>query len=410
MVEVTRKYAKQYVTASKKDKGRMLDEFCELTGLSRSRARHALVETGRRAPNVVRMDRRQRRDRKYSTDAREVLKHLWVLSGGSCGPYLAAQMGLLLDSMEAHGELVDGRCHYTPSVRTELESMSGATIDRYLQPIKATASLRGFSTTKPDPLLRSSITIRRAGDEAPAEPGFVEVDTVAHCGPTLKGEFARSVSFTDMITGWTVVIPARNNARKWILQALDQAVEQFPFPLLDLDCDNGSEFINHEVNRWVCDRDIFFTRSRPYRKNDQATIESKNNHVVRKHGFYYRYDTPRELALLGTLWTAVGARTNYFTPTRKPVGWGSDCHGHRTRRYDAPSTPLDRLLAAEVLSRAQAAELLAQRDRLNPAELTRDILRAQNLLIDAAKTKTDALYAQVLAPKTHPAALRHRPA
>jgi len=145
VVEVTRKYAKLYLAASKKDKGRMLDEFCELTGLSRSRARHALVEAGSRAPNVVRMDRRRSRPRKYSADAREVLKHLWVLSGGSCGPYLAAQMVLLLDSLEAHGELVDGRGHYSPSVRTELESMSGATIDRYLQAIKATASLRGFS-------------------------------------------------------------------------------------------------------------------------------------------------------------------------------------------------------------------------------------------------------------------------
>lgn len=124
MVEVTRKYAKQYVTASKRDKGQMLDEFCELTGLSRSRARHALVETATRAPNLARIDRRKTRARKYSSDAREVLKRIWVLSGGSCGPYLAAQMRLLLDAMEAHGELINGRGHYNQAVRVELESMS----------------------------------------------------------------------------------------------------------------------------------------------------------------------------------------------------------------------------------------------------------------------------------------------
>jgi len=396
VIEVTRKYARAYVAATKKVKGAMLDEFCIVTGLSRDRARHLLTATGTRPSNVARIDRRRAKPRKYSTDATRVLERVWVLSGCECGPYLAADMTRLLLNLEANGELAAGKGGYSPGVRAELEAMSGATIDRYLAGFKATHGLRGFTTTRPGPLLRTSIQIRKAGDEAEAEPGFLEVDTVAHCGPTLKGEFARSVSLTDVVTGWTQVIAIRNNARRWMLEALDQAIDLFPFPIQGLDCDNGSEFINHDVINWAGHRDIFFTRSRPYRKNDQATIEAKNNHIVRRRGFYYRYDTPAELALLNQLWPLVADRGNYFISTKKPVGWAADKAGHRKRLYDRPSPPLDRLLAAQILSPAQQADLLARREQLNLAELTRDITRIQALLIAAAKDKTDALYTSKL--------------
>ena len=214
MIEVTRKYARAYVAATKKVKGAMLDEFCIVTGLSRDRARHLLTATGTRPSNVARIDRRRAKPRKYSTDATRVLERVWVLSGCECGPYLAADMTRLLLNLEANGELAAGKGGYSPGVRAELEAMSGATIDRYLAGFKATHGLRGFTTTRPGPLLRTSIQIRKAGDEAEAEPGFLEVDTVAHCGPTLKGEFARSVSLTDVVTGWTQVIAIRNNARR----------------------------------------------------------------------------------------------------------------------------------------------------------------------------------------------------
>jgi len=108
-----------------------------------------------------------------------------------------------------------------------------------------------------------------------AEPGFFEVDTVAHCGPVLKGEFARTVNMTDVLTGWTFTRSIRNNAEKHIISALDAAVDAIPFPVLGMDFDNGSEFINHGVVRWAGNLDIYFTRSRPYRKNDQATIETR---------------------------------------------------------------------------------------------------------------------------------------
>ncbi len=162
----------------------------------------------------------------------------------------------------------------------------------------------------------------------------------------MKGEFARTVNLTGVHTGWIFTRTVRNNAHAHILSALTAAVTEVPFEVTGLDFDNGSEFLNKAVIAWAGEREIFFTRSRPYKKNDQATIESKNNHLVRKYGFYYRYDTEPERRVLNRLWTLVNDRFNYLTPTRKPTGWGQDRNGRRTRLYDQPATPLDRLLAA----------------------------------------------------------------
>jgi len=138
--------------------------------------------------------------------------------------------------------------------------------------------------------------------------------------------------------------------------------------------------------------EIFFTRSRPYKKNDQATIESKNNHPLRKYGFYYRYDTDEERAVLNRLWKLVNDRLNYLTPTIKPIGYGSGRDGQRRRLYDEPKTPLDRLLAAKVLSPTQEAELPTYRDSLNPAAIARQIADLQAVLLRLAKDKTEQLY------------------
>ena len=388
--EITGRYAKAYAKASKKDKGRILDEVCAVTGWSRDNARRRLVTAARRPPDHRRSGPRARA-RRYSYDALKVLQRVWAASGGQCGKYLKESMPLLLDLLEASGEL-DDEPRYSPTVRSELEAMSAATIDRYLAPARSTDQLRGKSTTKAGPLLRSSIKIRKAGDEVEAEPGFLEVDTVAHCGPTLKGEFARTVNMTDVLTGWTFTRSIRNNAEKHIISALNAAVDCLPFPVLGMDFDNGSEFINHGVVEWAGNLDIYFTRSRPYRKNDQATIESKNNHLVRRYAFYYRYDTSEEREVLGRLWEQVNVKLNFLTPTRKPVGWGTDKAGRRKRLYDAPRTPLDRLLDTDALTKTQKTDLIAYRNQLNPAAITRRIIELQDVLIRLAKDKTDQLY------------------
>ena len=191
--EVTTRYAKAYVKASKKDKGRILGEVVGVTRWSRDNARRRLVE---------------------------------------------------------------GVDRYSSAVRGELLAMSAASIDRYLKGAKATDQIRGVSTTKPSPLLRSAIKIRKAGDEVEAEPGFFEGDTVAHCGPTLKGEFARTLNLTDVHTGWVFTRTVRNNAHVHILGALKAGVEKIPFAVTGLDFDNGSEFLNHAVIKWAGEREI----------------------------------------------------------------------------------------------------------------------------------------------------------
>lgn len=393
--EITTTYARAYVKAGKKDKGRLLTEVVGVTGWSRDNARRRLTAAAKRAPGSGRqVAKRPRKPRKpkYSYDTLRVLQKVWAASGGQCGKYLAVSMKIQLDGLEHHGELVGGQDRYSPLVRAELLAMSAASIDRYLAPAKAGDQIRGVSTTKPSPLLRSAIKIRKAGDEVEAEPGFFEGDTVAHCGPSLKGEFARSVNLTCVHTGWVFTRAVRNNAHTHILGVLKSAVEEIPFAVTGLDFDNGTEFLNKAVIKWAGEREIFFTRSRPYKKNDQATIESKNNHLVRRYGFYYRYDTTEERAVLNRLWRLVDDRLNYLTPTKKPLGYGSDRNGRRSRLYDKPTTPLDRLLAASVLAPAQAAELVAYRESLNPAAIAREIADLQAVLIKLAKAKTEQLY------------------
>ncbi len=393
--EVTKKLKGAYHRARKSEKTAILDNFCQCTGLSRSTARRYLNSPTLGSKNIERIDRRRNRSSKYSTASKEKLIWLWRVMYMPCGKYLVEDLPDWIASLETHGELVPGQNGWTEEVRKELLSMSAATVDRYLKTERDRLRLRGISTTKPGVLLRNSIKIRKAGDEVSSEPGFFEVDTVAHCGPTLKGEFARTLTLTDVATGWVHMETTRNNAHKHIRRALDAAIDAIPYQVQGLDCDNGSELINYDVVEWAAGRDIFFTRARPYKKNDQAHVESKNNHVVRRYGFYYRYDTEEERNTLAALWELVCLKMNYFTATRKPIAWTVDAVGRRKRVYDKPQTPFSRLLQAEVLSPQQTLEQIEQKNAVNPAELTRDIARLQCILSGLAQEKTEHLIAKV---------------
>lgn len=331
------------------------------------------------------------RARGFSDDARALLEHVWALMGMPCGKYLVAMLGLWLPLLAAAGDL--DRLFATEQALAELEAMSAATVDRYLKPARDRMRIKGISTTKPSPLLRNSIAIRTCADEAPDSPGVIEADTVAHCGPTLIGEFARTLTMTDLVIGWTENHSIRNNATKWIMKGIEELVERFPFAMVIFDSDCGGEFINHEVAAWLQTRDITQTRSRPYQKNDQAHVESKNNHVVRKHAFYWRYDTREEVELLNRLWQLVSLRLNFFTPTKKPIGYTTTTAGRRKRIYDKPATPWQRLQESEILDQHQPSNVAARIEGINPADLTRQINAIQLQLLDLAKAKTEALAA-----------------
>ena len=258
--EITSKYAGAYARASKKNRGRVHDQVVEVTGWSRDNSRRRLKQAAA-APGCGRqVAERPRKPRapKYSYDALKVLQRVWACSGGQCGKYLAASMRIQLDGLERHGELVVGAGRYSSAVRQELLAMSVATIDRYLKTAKAKDQISGVSTTKPSPLLRNSIKVRRAGDEVEAEPGFFEGDTVAHCGPTLKGEFARTLNLTDVHIGWVFTRSIRNNAHTHILAGLKAAVTEIPYGVTGLDFDNGTEFLNEPVITWAGSKGIYW--------------------------------------------------------------------------------------------------------------------------------------------------------
>ena len=203
----------------------------------------------------------------------KVLQKVWAASGGQCGRYLATSMDIQLAGLERHGELVLGQDRYSPEVRFELLAMSSATIDRYLRPAKARDQITGKSTTKASPLLRSSIKIRKATDEVETSPGFFEGDTVAHCGPTLKGEFGRTLNLTDVHIGWVFTRTVRNNAHTHILGALKTAMHEIPYEVTGLDFDNGTEFLNKAVIKWAGEMEI----SSPGHDRTRRTIKPRSS-------------------------------------------------------------------------------------------------------------------------------------
>jgi transposase InsO family protein len=382
---VTNKLRGAYRRASKTDKGRILTEVVNTTGLARSSARRLL--TGPALPDPhTQVDRRALRPRGFSDDARALLERLWALMGCPCGKYLAVMLDDWLPPLLDAGDLDQW---LIGDALDEVTRMSPATIDRYLAPIRAKTSIKGISTTRAPDGLKGSISLRIAGDDWGGRPGMIEADTVAHCGPAATGEYARTLTMTDMATGWTENATIRNNARRWIIAAVDELRDRFPFPIVGFDTDNGSEFINHDLVAWLQAQDITQTRSRAYKKNDQATVESKNNHRVRKHGFYWRYDTSEERDLLNQMWLLASIRSNVFTPTKKPIGYRSTAAGRRTRTYDAPRTPWQRVKDSGTLTADQITAFEATLIGINPADLTRRIVAIQNQLTNLAKTKTE---------------------
>jgi hypothetical protein len=291
--ELISKFKEEYKRASKTQKSKILDNFVAATGYNRKYA-IGLLNNHRSVPKK----KRRKRLSKYTKESTNALVKIWKFTNMMNSKALCSCIKIWLDKLIEFDEI-----EVDDFVYNQLLSMSSATIDRILKPTrdKMNLKIKGKSTTKPGDMLKNSIKIRKAGDEVERKPGFVEVDTVAHCGNTLAGEFARSLTITDVFTGWTEDVAIRNNAHANILEGLNTLEQRIPFKLEGFDCDNGSEFINHDVVKWISDRDLYMTRSRPYRKNDNAHVEQKNYDFVRRNAFYYRYDTQIERDLLNEL-------------------------------------------------------------------------------------------------------------
>ncbi len=325
-------------------------------------------------------DQRRGRPRQYGHETAAVLKAAREASDRVCGKGLQPFLGELTEALERHGEMT-----LAEGLKECLQGMSASTIDRLLKPYRRLGLRRPFSTTKPGSLLKAAIPIRTFTEWNENRPGFLEIDLVAHCGDSTEGFYLNTLSAVDVATGWVECRGVFGKCHERVGGAIHHINRSLPFPLLGLDSDNGSEFVNHRLYAYCRRKGITFTRSRPYKENDSAHVEQKNWSVVRRLIGYDRYNSKETLEQLNRIYTLVERYVNFFQPTMQLQE--KRRHVARVHKvYDTAKTPYRRLLDHGVLSEKQQEKLTAVYSRLNPAKLLRQIKKEQEHLWELAET------------------------
>lgn len=358
------------------DKSAILDELCEVCGYHR---KHAIRKLNRPLPKLKHPPRRQMRGTTYNAKVIGVLKAVWEVAGYPWSVRLKALLPLWLVWIRMRFAL-------TPDQERQLLVISARQIDRRLQPHKRELKRRLYGRTKPGTLLKHQVPIRTEHWDV-TEPGYVEIDLVSHSGSRTEGAFIYSLNLTDLFTGWTETRAVMGKGQRGVVAALDEMVAALPFTLKAIDSDNGSEFLNAHLVRYCQQRHLQFTRSRPYKKDDNAHIEQKNWTHVRKLIGYDRFDSPRALAAMNDLYACQWRlMMNLFQPSVKLVR--KVRKGSRlTRQYDAPQTPLDRLPHAQCGDLQKLAALVKQRQVTDPFALAATIERKIEKIWELANLK-----------------------
>jgi hypothetical protein len=385
---ITQEVAKRYRKASKKEKGRMLDEFCALTGYNRSYAAWVLRKGAspkgkvNKAPVRPVDYRRQGRKPVYTAEVRRALVKVWAVLDCPCGKRLVAAMPETVKALERFGEI-----KLKEGIREKLLSVSAATADRLLASERRKMEIKSRQKTKPGSLLKHHIPIRTFSEWDDTQVGFLEVDLVGHDGGNTGGDYCQSLDGVDVKSGWIELRALKNRAQIWTHEAIDDIREKLPFPLAGIDSDNGSEFINFHLVEYCEKHHITFTRSRPWRKNDSCYVEQKNYTAVRKYVGYFRYDTDEQLLLLSRLYAVLCLYLNFFQPQarlQEKVREGSRVK----KRYDQPKTPYRRLLESPEVDELAKRKLRRQYSKLNPAQLMREINSIQKKLFKTVSFAT----------------------
>jgi hypothetical protein len=362
----------RYQRVGRRFKSKILDEFCSVCGYARKYAIGLL----RRKPRPRR--KRPGPRRRYDAQVLAPLKFIWLKSEQMCSKRLKAALPVWLPFYEQKlGQL-------TERVRKNLLRISPATIDRLLKKTRARYPGKGLCGTRPGRLLKVQIPIRTDNHDID-RPGFLEADTVAHCGTSMAGSFIWSITFTDIFSQWTQNCAVWNKGSTDVVREVEALEKGLPFELQGFDVDNGSEFLTFHLWRYLLDRPrpIPMTRSRAYRKNDQAHVEQKNWTHVRQLLGYQRLEDPQLIPLINDLYHTWGLFHNCFCPTLKLLS--KTRKGSKTlRKYSKALTPYQRLLDSAHLTQEQKAKLRAQYHQLNPLDLKDQVEQKLKLVFDKA--------------------------
>ncbi len=366
---------RRYKKAGKAYKTRLLDEVCEVCGYDRKYATKLLNRTLKASGG-----KRGRRADYGSPELARALKRLWLRSGQLCSKRLKPALPLWLEHYEEHYGELPAEC------RGKLLRISPASIDRVLGPFKAQQRRKRNAGTRPGTLLKNQIPIRTSNEDID-RPGYLEADTVAHCGGSMSGSFIWSVTYTDIHSTWTVTRAVWNKGYEGVRDQTRDVEKTLPFKILGFDCDNGSEFLNHHLVCYFLKRrqPVRFTRSRAYRKNDNAHVEQKNWTHVRELLGYDRLENPAMLKELNALYLDWEKLNNYFKPSFKlksKIRVGS----RYVKKYDQASTPFERLKASGILTEEAEAALQAEYESLDPFDLDNRIQRRLRKIEKMKKT------------------------
>jgi len=377
--EVLTAVYERYLSASRTQKGRILDELCAVTGWHRKHAMRALGRQGAEKPEEARKP--SSRKRRYDATIEDAVRALWEASDRVCGKRLVVMIPSLLPALERHGRL-----KLDDAGRQRLLAVSAATIDRMLGPTKIAAAggrrrRAGFHSA-----IRREVPIRTFNDWNDPQPGFLEVDMVAHGGVSVAGSFIQTLTLVDVATGWTECLPLVTRDGSLVVEALKRAQSLFPWLLRGVDFDNDSAFMNEVVVPWCRQQQIEVTRSRAYKKNDQAFVEQKNGSVVRRFLGYGRFEGVKTAQAVGRLYAAARLYVNFFQPSFKLAEKRRE-GAKIIKRYHKPSTPYERALAHGQVSRAVKRRLRAIYRTLDPVTLLAEIRVIQEELGDRVASR-----------------------
>jgi hypothetical protein len=367
--ELVRAISERYRSGTRNEKLRILDEFVRVTGYHRKHAIRILNVTAEVAPRRPSM-----RLRLYDEAVRQALIVLCEASDRVCGKRLKPLLSLLVPALERHGHLTLDKV-----VREKVFAMSAATMDRMLAATRA-ATGGGRARAKTVPAIRRSIPVRTFADWGTPAPGFMEGDLVAHCGEDASGSFLHTLTLTDIASGWTECVALVVRQSTLVVEALTQLRTTMPFPLRGFDSDNGSEFVNESVLAFCTEHGVEFTRSRPYRKNDQAWVEQKNGAIVRRLVGYRRLEGLAAADALARLYAASRLFINFFQPSFK-LAEKTRVGARVRKRYHSPATPCARLLAHESIPEVMKERLRTVAAALDPLQLLDEVRTMQHHLV-----------------------------